>query len=132
MGFVVKSSAWFVHSEHGVSVAPPGQVTNDLRLVTSRIAFDPSFLAPVRSIIPSFCWEICRALLGWTDEGVRPYAGAGATDTTCRTNCRKLTNRALLKLAGLSIGCGKNCFTWRLRRREIRVRCSRCSCRLRM
>jgi len=31
-------SAWFVHFEHGVSVAPPGQVTNDLRLVTSRIA----------------------------------------------------------------------------------------------
>jgi len=25
-------SAWFVHFEHGVSVAPPGQVTNDLRL----------------------------------------------------------------------------------------------------
>src|ERR1039458_1483996 len=38
MGFVVKSSAWFVHFEYGVSVAPPGQVTNDLRLVTSRIA----------------------------------------------------------------------------------------------
>src|ERR1019366_526007 len=38
MGFVVKSSAWFVHFEYGVSVAPPGQVMNDLRLVTSRIA----------------------------------------------------------------------------------------------
>src|ERR1039457_4230801 len=38
MGFVVKSSAWFVHFEYGVSVAPPGQVTNDLRLLTSRIA----------------------------------------------------------------------------------------------
>src|ERR1039458_2240467 len=71
MGFVVKSSAWFVHFEHGVSVAPPGQVTNDLRLVASRITFDPSFLAPVRSIIPSFCREICRPLLGW-DGRMRP------------------------------------------------------------
>src|SRR6266852_3870960 len=51
-----------------------GGVAKSPQCVLPLQSFDPTFLAPVRSMTPALVFEICRAPLSGTDECVRPYA----------------------------------------------------------
>src|SRR5208283_5887376 len=98
------------------------------------LGFDPSFLAPVRSMVSPSAEQFCRARAdGTADDPVREKRGRGTRRgglsahriartgvsaphilnrvKECLTNCRKLTNRARLKRAGPNTGSRKNSFT---------------------